>query len=114
MFDCDPARAAELKGVVYRELDRLMTDGPSREHFSKAVSNVLKNREESKNHNSYWLTTMYTYYFSGINYDDPANFEDILKSLTPDDIRRAAEKIFKKGDRADLVFKPSTGNQQNN
>lgn len=114
MFDCDPARAAELKGVVYRELDRLMTEGPSQEHFSKAVSNVLKNREESKNHNSYWLTTMYTYYLSGINYNDPANFEDILKSLTPDDIRRAAAGIFEKGDRADLIFKPSTENQQNN
>ncbi|MCA1757886.1 MAG: insulinase family protein [Bacteroidales bacterium] len=110
MFDCDPDRAAELKGVVYRELDRLITEGPSQEHFSKAVSNVLKNREESKNHNSYWLTTLYTYYFSGINYDDPANFEDILRSLTPADIRNAAADIFEKGDRADLIFKPSQEN----
>ena len=107
MFDCDPERANELKGVVYRELDKLMTEGPSQEHFSKAVSNVLKNREESKNHNSYWLNSIYTYYFSGINYNDPANYEDILNALSPSDIKSAAVRIMGNADRTGLIFKPA-------
>ncbi|MEZ5000519.1 MAG: hypothetical protein R2744_05400 [Bacteroidales bacterium] len=109
MFDClfDPDRAGELKKIVFSEIQKLITDGPTPEHLDKAVNNVLKNREESKMHNNYWLNTLYTYYFSGINYDDPGNYEDILKGFTPSDISRVASELFGKSDLADIVFKPA-------
>ena len=105
-FDCDPERAEELKPLVYSEIERLMEQGPDREYLDKAVKNILKNREESKQHNSYWMSTLYTWYLSGINYHDPANYEDILNSFTTDDIREAARAFFKDADIIDIVFKP--------
>jgi zinc protease len=106
-FDCDPARAANLKAIIYRELDNIIASGPSQENLDKAVLNILKTREESKKHNSYWSTTLSRYYSYGINSDDPKNYEDILKSFTVNDIKKIAGKMFKKADVVDLIFKPA-------
>ncbi len=105
-FDCDPERANELKSIVYHELQQLMVNGPEQEDLDKAVNNILKNREESKLHNSYWMSILYTYYLSGINYNDPSNYEEILKAFTTDDIKEAAIAFFKDADVVDIIFKP--------
>lgn len=105
-FDCDPERANDLKSIVYHELQQLMVNGPEQEYLDKAVNNILKNREESKQHNSYWMSVLYTYYLSGINYNDPANYEDILKGLTTEDIKEAATAFFKDADAVDIIFTP--------
>jgi zinc protease len=105
-FDCDPARANDLKAIIYRELDNIMKDGPSQVNLDKAVSNILKTREENKMHNSYWLGTLSRYYSYGINSNDPANYENILNSYTINDIRKIAGKMFKEADVVDLIFKP--------
>ena len=106
-FDCDPARADDLKAIIYRELKIMMENGPSKQNLDKTVSNMLKTREENKLHNSYWSGILTRYYSYGINSDDPANYENILKSYTVKDIKKIAGKMFKKADVADLIFKPA-------
>ena len=105
-FDCDPARANDLKAIIYRELDNLIKTGPSKENLDKAVNNMLKTREESKMHNSYWSSVLTRYYSYGINSDDPANYENILKAFTVKDIKKISGLMFRKADVVDLVFKP--------
>jgi zinc protease len=106
MFDCDPERADNLRTIIYSELENIMKNGPGKENLDKAVNNILKTREESKLHNSYWMGTLTRFYSFGINADDPRNFEDILKSYTVKDIKNIAGKMFKKAVVVDLVFKP--------
>jgi zinc protease len=106
-FDCDPARANELKTIIYNQLDTIMIKGPSQVNLDKAVNNLLKTREENKKHNAYWSSILSRYYSYGINSNDPANYEDILKSFTIKDIRKIANEMFKKADVVDLIFKPS-------
>ncbi len=106
MFDCDPAKANDLKAIIYRELNNLITIGPGKENLGKAVSNLLKNREESRLHNSYWSNALYAYYFTGIDVNDPGNYEEILKKLTTDDIKEVAIQFFTNADLADIVFRP--------
>lgn len=106
-FDCDPARAKDLKAIIYRELDNIMNNGPSQENLGKAVTNLLKTREESKLHNSYWMSVMSRYYSYGINSNDPKNYENILKSFTVKDIKKIAGQMFKKADVVDLIFEPA-------
>ena len=105
-FDCDPERADDLKAKVYLELDKLAKEGPSAEDLSKTVENMLKTREQSKEHNSYYLNAIYGFYVNGINYDDPANYEDILKSLGTKDVKKAMKAFYKKPNVVDVVFKP--------
>lgn len=106
-FDCDPARAEELKAIIYQEINHLVKDGPGNENLSKTVNNILKNREESKLHNAYWMNALSRYYSSGINVDDPANYENILKSFTVNNIRKISRRMFRKADVVDLVFIPA-------
>ena len=106
-FDCDPARANELKTIIYQQLDTIMIKGPSQVNLDKAVSNFLKTRQENKMHNAYWSSILSRYYSYGINSDDPANYENILKSYTVKDIKKLTIRMFKKADVVDLIFKPA-------
>ena len=106
-FDCDPVRANELKKIIYDQLDTIMIKGPSQVNLDKAVNNILKTREENKLHNSYWSSILTRYYSYGINSNDPANYENILKSYKIKDIRKLAGQMFKKADVVDLIFKPA-------
>lgn len=107
-FDCDPNKAEHLKTLLYSELDSIAKEGPSRENLDKAVSNILKNRQEAKQHNRYWLSAIYGYYYTGINSNDPANYEDILNRLSTDDIKTVAHELFSKGDVVDVSFSPKS------
>ncbi len=106
MFDCDPARANDLKGIIYRELNNLITKGPGKENLDKVVKNLLKNREESRLHNTYWSNALYSWYLTGVDVNDRRNFEDILKRLTPEDIRKTAAKFYSGADMEEIVFRP--------
>jgi zinc protease len=105
-FDCDPERAADLKEKVYAELDKLANEGPTEEDLSKTVENILKDRQQSKEHNSYYLSTLYNYYVYGINFDDPANYEDIVNSLTAKDVLKVMKAFYDDPNIVDVVFVP--------
>jgi zinc protease len=105
-FDCDPERADDLKGIIYEELSKLAENGPSQEDLSKTVENLLKVREQNKEHNSYVLGTLYNFYIHGINFDDPANYEDILNGLKTEDVRRVMSSLYDDPNLVDVVFVP--------
>jgi zinc protease len=70
------------------------------------VENILKDREQSKEHNAYFLGALYEYYMYGINFDDPANYEDIIKGLIPKDVKKVMKKFYKNPNVVDVVFVP--------
>lgn len=105
-FDCKPEKAAELKPLIYKEVDDVIAHGVTEEELSKVVKNTLKEGEQQKAHNSYWLSMLVNYYKTGINYDDPKNNEDLLNGLTPKDVQNFAKKMFKGAHILDLTFSP--------
>lgn len=105
-FDTDPDKAAHLKSIVYREIGKLAKQGPTAEELDKVVKNILKDREQAKPNNGYWMTTLKDYYQNGVNFDLPANYEDIINSMTVKDVKKFAKKYFAKPDVADVVFVP--------
>jgi zinc protease len=107
-FDCEPARAEALKAIIYREIDKIIKDGPTSVDFDKTVKNKLKDREQAREHNNFWLSSLYGYFYSGINTASKKNYEDILSSMTQKDIQDFAKKFFAKPDLMDIVFVPKT------
>jgi len=105
-FDCDPTRASELKDKVFEELEKLASEGPSEVDLSKTVENILKDREQNKEHNAYYLGIIYMYYVHGINLDDPDNYENILKELTAKDVKKVMKAFYKNPNIVDVVFVP--------
>jgi len=105
-FDCDPERAADLKEKVYAELKNLASEGPSEEDLSKTLENIMKDRQESKEHNAYYLSNLYNFYVYGINFDDSSNFENIVKSLTVKDVKKVMKEFYSSPNIVDVVFVP--------
>ncbi|MCK5692400.1 MAG: insulinase family protein, partial [Bacteroidales bacterium] len=105
-FDCDPDRAVDLKEKVFAELKKLATEGPTETDLSKTTENILKDRQESKEHNSYYLSTLLSYYLYGINFDDPANYEDIVNEITVNDVKKVMQSFYADSNIIDVVFVP--------
>jgi zinc protease len=105
-FECDQDRASELKQIIYQELEGIAKDGPRQIDLDKTVSNLLKTREEAREHNSYWAATVRAFYLTGIDSNDSRNYVDILNKLTAKDIRKAVKKFMAEADLLELVFVP--------
>jgi len=105
-FDCDPNRAAFLKEIVYKIINRMIVEGPTQIDLDKTLENMRKTRESAKNHNNYWMSTLYNYYYNGIDNNDPKNFDQILNKITTSDIQKVAKTFFGTADVADVVFSP--------
>ena len=105
-FDCDPAKADYLKSLIYAEVEKLRKEAPTQEEMDKVVKNIMKNREQSKPHNSFWMKAIYNHYVNGFNSADPKNFEDILNSITAKDIQKFTNELFDGADIVDVTFCP--------
>lgn len=106
MFDTDPDKAEHLKSIIYREIDKIAADGPTTEDLDKAIKNLQKDREQSKNHNTYWLNALTTYYNDGYDPASPKNFEDILSKVTASQVQEFVKSLISKADVVDIIFKP--------
>lgn len=105
IFDCDPEKASHLKPLIYAETEKIMQEGPTAEEIQKVVSNIKKNLEQSKLHNSYWLNNIYSEYVTGIKFD-PEGYEKMLDKISPKDIQKFAQSLFKGADVVDIIFQP--------
>lgn len=106
-FDCNPDRAEHLKNLIYKGIDSVAQSGPSAEELDKIKKSMLNSYEQSKNHNSYVLNTVYNYYMNGYNQADPKNYEDILESITVEDVMKHAARYTDKRDVIDIMFVPT-------
>ncbi|NQU87831.1 MAG: insulinase family protein, partial [Mariniphaga sp.] len=105
-FDTDPEKASHLKTIVFSEIDKIIENGPTSIDLNKVVENLKKNREQSMQHNSYWMNTIYRYYLHGINSNNPENFDEILDNLTLNDIQNFTGKFINSADIVDVTFVP--------
>ncbi len=107
-FDSDPDKAQHLKSICYREIDKIVENGPTAEDLDKAVKNLLKNREQSKLHNSYWMQALDSYYKYSVNTTAPENFENILNKMTIGQVQEFVKSFMAKADVVDIIFKPKS------
>lgn len=105
-FECDPEKAEHLKSLVYAEFEKIKKEGVTVEEVDKIVKNMLKNHEQSKNHNNYWMNVLAAYYIHDVNNNDPDNLENILINIKPSDIQEFANRMFNEPNTVDLIFMP--------
>ncbi len=105
-FDADPEKAEYLKSIIFSEIDKIIDNGPTEVDLNKVVLNMKKNREQSKEHNSYWMNALYNKYYHGYNSDAKENFDDILDGLTTAQIQKFTNEFFDNPDVIDIVYLP--------
>lgn len=106
-FDTDEPKAEKLTARIYEVLADISKKGPAKEDLDKAVKNLQKNREQAKPNNSYWMNTITKFYSTGINDDNPANYENILKTISTKDIQKLTKTLLSKSDVVEITYKPA-------
>ena len=105
-FDCDPALAEKLIGIVHKEIDDLKEGNIQQADVDKTLTNYLKEREERKNYNAYQMSLLKNDVLEGYDMNDPKNYEDIVKSITVSDLENMTKKLLRNAKSYEIVFKP--------
>ncbi len=93
-FGCNPDRVEELTQVVKQQIDSLKTAGTTEEYLSKVKEIHRRSRQTSLQENGFWLNHLEFYYDHG---EDPRTiykYDDLVRNLTTEDIRKAAQRYF--------------------
>ncbi|MFC1500056.1 M16 family metallopeptidase [Candidatus Zixiibacteriota bacterium] len=93
-FGTDPERLEELSGVVFEELQKLRTEGPTAEYIEKVRESQRSDREESLRQNSYWLGQLGSRYRLDSDPREILTYETLIDALTPEMVREAAVKFL--------------------
>ena len=105
-FDTDPEKQENMINIVKSELELLAKVGPNRKYFEKSYSNIIKSRTEMMQQNDYWLNAIDTYYYR--NFDGHTEFDNIMNSITVDDIKIFTKKFLDQGNEIEVVMYPAT------
>ena len=105
-FDCNPDLAEKLIGIVHKEMETIKDGDIQQKDLDKTLASYLKEREESKNYNSYEMSLLKNFVLEGYNMEDPENFENIIKSITASDIQKIMGQILDNAQSYEIVFKP--------
>ena len=104
-FYTNPEAVAKLSSIATDGLKKLAENGPTQEHFNKAIENFKKNIPESRISNSYWMSSIGSWYRHGIDYDK--EYEAAVNSLTPEDVKAALQAILAQGNVINLTSYPA-------
>lgn len=108
-FGSDPARAEELAGIVFDEVEKLKTDAPTAAEFEEIRQNFLRSYETSLEQNNFWLSQLSQALSMGMT-DSPASAildqPNVVAALDPDSIRDAARRLLDTGNHIHLTLLP--------
>ncbi|WP_455105584.1 M16 family metallopeptidase [Prevotella pallens] len=91
-FQTDPQKYNSLIPIVYKELEKMATEGPSQQDLDKVKAYELKVYNQVLRMNNYWEYVLYTDLYNGIDVD--TDFRYIIENMTCDDIRTTLRNLL--------------------
>lgn len=93
-FDCDPQNTGKLKDIVYQEIEKLKTNGPTEKDLHGVIENKTKVHQENLRQNNYWINLIKNkdYYQSDLT--EYSKFDDYINSMTSESLKAAAQQFF--------------------
>lgn len=104
-FNCDPEKVNELKKVAYDEIDKLIKNGPEQKYLDNSIKNKLKENEEKKKQNRWWLSNIKSYYSKMNHQLDEASIK-LVSNLKTSDVQNIAGSILIDANRFEFVLLP--------
>jgi len=104
-FDTDPEKEEKMVDLVKSEMESIIREGLDKDYLEISVANILRGRSERMQDNEYWLDVIATYYYR--NFDTHTEYENILKTITVDDIREFAKALLDQGNLIEVIMSPA-------
>ena len=104
-FDTNEEKAAVLTQMAKDGLRTIAEKGVSAEELGKATENMLKNISEERISNGYWSGNINQYLKYGVDFD--SNKEEMIKSITPEDVQAMAAALLNSGNFIEVIMNPA-------
>ena len=92
--------------IVQQVIQDMAINGPTEESVTKAREYLLKTYTQNQRENSFWQGRITTQVQRG--YDPYENYEKVLTSIKPEDVRQMTEYILSMGNCARIILEPTT------
>jgi zinc protease len=103
-FDTDPAKRDKLVGIVYDEINNIVSQLPSIENLNKVKEFLLKSHQEQLIENEYWSFIISSQVTAGIDFH--TGYEKAVSAVTPAMIQEFAKKLFLQGNVIEVIMNP--------
>jgi zinc protease len=107
-FGCDPSRVEELKTAVFRELDRLKSEGPREVDFEKVIETQIRTYEINQKKNNYWLNALFSADLYKLDRMTIIEYPEVLQQITRQNIQQMAENCLSTENVAVFILFPET------
>ena len=108
-FGCDPERVEELAEVVFEQIDSLKTAGTTGEYLTKAKETARRKREVQRKENEFWVSRLMDDDFHGLDPLRALEYDEMVDSLTLEEVGEAAERYFDLENYVRVVLLPGGG-----
>ena len=92
--------------VINEESKNAILKNTEDKNNNSTRENLSKEREENKNYNRFQMSLLKNSVMEGYNMNDPKNYEEIIKSIKIEDLKKIAKTLLKDSKSYEIVFKP--------
>ena len=93
-FGCSPQNVDKLIASAKDEIRKIKLDGPSQVNLDKFKAEDAKSMEERMRYNGYWSSIFHRQLMWNQRFDDYLDYDNVLKSITVDDVKQIANKYL--------------------
>ncbi len=95
-FNCNPAKSEELLQIVKDEINKLIADGPMKEHVDKAKKYLINDIEMTENDDDYWRTAIFDNLMYGDQRVDMNTYKKAVDAITVNKVHEFVKAHFSK------------------
>jgi zinc protease len=110
-FGCAPQNADKLIASALDEINKIKTDGPSQINVDKFKAETQRGIETALKTNGFWLNYLSAQLQNDEKLDQVDNYTKQLNTITPNDVKKMADKYLKGKNYIKLVLLPETAAQ---
>lgn len=96
MFSCDPKMEKKITKALMDIIGNIQKNGPTLEDLNKVKEQMLRQRETDRKTNEFWLQKLAQLSFNSDPVTNVTNFDQRVKDVTVDDLKKAALQFIKK------------------
>ena len=104
-FDCKPALCDKLRQLAIDGIKDLAANGPTDDEMNSAKLNLQKNIPESRQHNSWWRSSIFLHETYGEDRD--AAYEAAVNALDKDMLQKTLQEVLAQNNFVEVVMKPA-------
>jgi zinc protease len=106
-YGSDPGKVAELQQVVFDEIKKIETAGPTADDLQKAKEKLHRERENNLRENGFWLGALSNgYLYKNGDFSNFGKFDELVDQLSIDQIKEAAKNYFEFDNYYSVTLKP--------